>query len=49
MPVYFRTRIGPVTVSKRLEASKEKRPILPVLIGAGLAFLMFALCIGTQR
>ena len=42
MSAHLRFRIGPVVVTKRLEASKEKRSIVPVLVGAVLAFSVLA-------
>lgn len=41
MGAHLRFKVGPVVVTKRLEASKEKRPMAPILIGAVLVFGLY--------
>lgn len=42
MSAHLRFRVGPVVVTKKLEASADKRSIVPVLVGAVLVFLVMA-------
>lgn len=41
MSAHLRFKVGPVVVTKRLEASKEKRSIVPVLVGAVFFFGLY--------
>lgn len=41
MSAHLRFKVGPVVVTKKLEASQRKRPIAPVLLGAAAVFVLY--------
>ena len=41
MSAHFRFKVGPVVVTRKLEASPEKRSIVPVLLGAAFFFGLY--------